>query len=127
MKSPLLALQKALYDRLSQTLSCSVYDAVPQGAAMPYVTIGEDTAIDWSTKLENGQEVTHTLHIWSGYDGAMEVKQITDTVIQAVTSQPLVLEGFYMVVATLDMTEVIRDPDGYRHAVIRFRFKIQEK
>jgi len=127
MRSPLLALQKAIYDRLSQALTCTVYDSVPQGAAMPYVTIGEDTAIDWSTKLENGQEVTHTLHIWSDYEGAKEVKQITDDVIQAITSQPLALEGFYMVIAALDMTEVIRDPDGYRHAVIRFRFKIQEK
>lgn len=126
MRSPLLALQKALYDRLSQSLDCPVYDAVPQVAQMPYVTIGEDTAIDWSTKLESGQEVTHTLHIWSDYDGAMEAKQIADKVIQAITSQALELHGFYLVIAMLDMTEVIRDPDGYRHAVIRFRFKIQE-
>jgi len=127
MRSPLLALQKAIYDRLSQALTCTIYDSVPQGAAMPYVTIGEDTAIDWSTKLENGQEVTHTLHIWSDYEGAKEVKQITDEVVQAITFQPLELEGFYMVIAMLDMTEVIRDPDGYRHSVVRFRFKIQEK
>ena len=126
MKSPLLALQKAIYERLKASLSCSVYDNVPDGAAMPYVTLGEDTAVDWSTKLENGQEVTHTLHIWSEYKGMMEAKQIIDQIIQAITSTPLVVEGFFVVSARVDVVETMRDPEGYRHGVVRFRFKIQE-
>lgn len=126
MKSPLLPLQKAIYNRLKTTLSCPVYDAVPDGAAMPYVTLGEDTGIDWSTKLETGQEVTHTLHVWSSYNGAAEVKEIVDNVIKQITATPLEVTGFYMVMTVLDMVEIMRDPNGYRHGVIRFRFKIQE-
>lgn len=125
MKLPLWALQKAIYDRISDC-SVSVYDSVPDGAIMPYVTLGEDTAIDWSTKLENGQEVTHTLHIWSEYDGAKEAKQIADKIVQAITSMPLPVEGFAVIVARLDMVDVMRDFEGFRHCVIRFRFKIQE-
>jgi len=126
MKSPLLPLQKAIYDRLKANLTCPVYDNVPDGAKMPYVTLGEDTAVDWSTKLENGQEVTHTLHIWSEYKGMMESKQIIDQVIQAITSTPLVVEGFFVVSARVDVVETMRDPEGYRHGIVRFRFKIQE-
>jgi len=126
MKSPLLALQKAIYDRLKASLTYPVYDNVPDGAVMPYVTLGEDTAVDWSTKLENGQEVTHTLHIWSEYKGMMEAKQIIDQIIQAITSTPLVVEGFFVVSARVDVVETMRDPEGYRHGIVRFRFKIQE-
>jgi len=126
MKSPLLPLQKAIYDRLKANLTCPVYDNVPDGAVMPYVTLGEDTAVDWSTKLENGQEVTHTLHIWSEYKGMMEAKQIIDQIIQAITSTPLVVEGFFVVSARVDVVETMRDPEGYRHGIVRFRFKIQE-
>ena len=126
MKSPLLALQKAIYDRLKANLTCPVYDHVPDGVTMPYVTLGEDTSVDWSTKLEAGQEITHTLHVWSDYNGMAEVKQIIDQVIQALTSSPLQVEGFFVVLARLDMVETMRDPEGYRHGIVRFRFKIQE-
>ncbi len=126
MKSPLFSLQKAIYDRLKANLNCPIYDHVPDGATMPYVTLGEDTAVDWSTKLENGQEVTHTLHVWSDYNGMAETKQIIDQVIQTITSTPLNVEGFFVILARLDMVETMRDPDGYRHGIVRFRFKIQE-
>lgn len=126
MKSSLWPLQKALFERLNGHIGCEVYDSVPDGAKMPYLTLGEDTAIDWSTKLEAGLEVTHTLHIWSSYKGGMEAKEIADDVIQLVTGDALEVEGFYMVIARLDMVDVMRDPEGFRHCVIRFRFKIQE-
>lgn len=127
MKSPLWPLQVAIKQRLGSVLTCSVYDKVPDGAAMPYVTLGEDTAVDWSTKLEAGQEVTHTLHVWSDYNGMKEAKQIMDTIIQALTSTPLQVEGFFVVMARLDMVETMRDPGGSRHGIVRFRFKIQEQ
>lgn len=126
MKSPLLPLQKAIYDRLKTSLTCPVYDHVPDGAAMPYVTLGEDTAVDWSTKPAPGMEVTHTLHVWSDYRGMAEAKQIIDQVVQALTASPLVVEGFAVVVGRMDMIDTLRDPEGYRHGVIRFRFKIME-
>ena len=126
MKSPLLLLQKAIYDRLKTSLTCPVYDQVPDGAAMPYVTLGEDTAVDWSTKPAPGMEVTHTLHVWSDYRGMAEAKGIMDEIIQALTVNPLTVEGFAVVSGQLDMAEAMRDPDGYRHGILRFRFKILE-
>jgi hypothetical protein len=126
MRLPLLALQKAVYDRLRAGLPCPVYDEVPEGAEMPYVVLGEDTAVDWSTFLVPGVEVTQTLHVWSDYEGMAEVKQIIDQMVQALTGDPLIVEGFTVVVARLDMVEALRDPGGFRHGVVRFRFKVAE-
>lgn len=126
MKSPLFELQKAIFGRLS-TLSCPVYDAVPKGSTFPYVTIGEDTALDWSTKTANGQEVTVTIHVWSRYEGMKEVKQLTDEVIQQMTVSPLVMTGFTTNPVQLELNEVIRDSDGItRHGILRFRLFIAE-
>lgn len=126
MKSPLLGLQGAVYRRLKDALSCPVYDDVPDGAAMPYVTIGEDTALDWSTKPQPGMEITQTLHVWSAYPGMAEVKRIIDEAIQAVVNTTFDVDGFFVVSAQLDMVDVLRDPEGYRHGVVRFRFKTLE-
>lgn len=128
-RSPILALQKAIYDRLKTKLATSVHDAVPDKATFPYITLGETTALDWSTKVEAGQEITHTLHIWSQYPGMKEIHQLVDEVIQALTAAPLDLkaDSFQLIVHSLDMNETIRDPDGItRHGILRFRFKIQD-
>lgn len=128
-RSPLLPLQKAIYNRLKEKLTVPIYDAVPDGAVFPYVTIGEDTAVDWSTKLTTGQEVTHTLHIWSQYNGMTEIKGLIDQVIQALTISALDMSAdkFSAIVHSLDFNETFRDPDGItRHSVLRFRFKIQD-
>jgi hypothetical protein len=126
MKSPLFELQKAIFGRLA-TISCPVHDAVPQSSSFPYVTIGEDTATDWSSKTTNGQETTVTLHVWSRYNGYAEAKQIGGEVIELMTVTPLVMTGFKADTAKLDMQEYFVDSDGVtRHGIIRFRLFISE-
>lgn len=126
MKSPLFELQKAIFGRLA-VVSCPIYDAVPQGAAFPYVTIGEDTAVDWGSKTTDGQEVTVTLHQWSRYNGMAEVKQIGGEVIELMTVTPLIMTGFKADTGRLDMQEYIVDSDSLtRHGIIRFRLFIAE-
>lgn len=126
MKLPVLALQKAIYDRLKGNLAYPVYDHVPDGAAMPYITLGEDTTTDWSTKPVAGVEVTHTVHVWSDYSGMAEVKRIINEVVQVLTESPLSVEGFSVVLAKVDFMETMRDPEGFRHGVVRLRFKVHE-
>lgn len=123
MKSSLLPLQTALYNRLSQHMT--VYDEVKQGAAMPYVVLGEDTATDAGTKLSPGMEITHTLHVWSDYRGMKEAKELINDITQLL-AVPLSVEGFKLHLARLDMIRTMRDPDGYRHGAVRYRFRIYE-
>jgi hypothetical protein len=126
MKSPLFELQKAIFGRLA-VVSCPVHDAVPQGSMFPYVTLGEDTAIDWSSKTTNGQETTVTLHVWSRYNGYAEAKQIGGEVIELMTVSPLIMTGFEADSARLDMQEYIVDSDGItRHGILKFRLFIAE-
>jgi len=128
MKSPAYELQKAILGRLSGAISCPVYDAVPTDAAFPYVTIGEDTAADWSSKTTSGQDVTTTIHVWSRYKGKAEAKRIGSEVLQQLTTGPLSMTGFSADPAQLDMEEYLVDADGItQHGVLRLRLYISEE
>lgn len=80
------ALQTTIYSTLSSdntitsTLGAGVYDEVTEGASYPFVSLGEETSIDYGTKNENGGETTINIHIWSQYKGAKETKQIMDRI-----------------------------------------------
>lgn len=132
MKSALFPLQQSLYDKLSKdpiltTKITGVFDAVPKDQQYPYITLGEDTSRDWGTKTNNGEEITHTLHVWSRYNGKKEVKEIMSLILESL-SQPLVLTGgFFVDFSKVDLMEVFIDPDGItRHGVMRLRFKISQ-
>ena len=48
-------LQQAIFSALNvsamtSTLNCGVYDDVPQSASYPYIALGEETGVDYSTK-----------------------------------------------------------------------------
>jgi len=133
MKSSLLQLQTALYQRLSGDSSLrskisGVYDLVPDGSPFPYITLGEDTSVDDGTKTYDQEEVTHTLHIWSQYKGKKEAKEILSLALEAITSSPLTLgNGFSVEFSQLEFSQVFTDEDGKtQHGVARFRFKIKQ-
>lgn len=126
MRSPLLEVQKALYQRLSGALSCAVYDHTPQEAPSPFVSLGQGTARPWGAKLLPGAEVTHTVHVWSAYEGYAEAKALMEQIVEAVLAQPLQVQGWRVVSAEREMEEAVRDPDGWTHGVLRFRFRMTE-
>lgn len=126
--SPLSPLQTAIYTRLDENITQSVYDHVPQGAAFPYVVIGEDTATDWSTKQKHGELVSATIHIWSQYRGMSEVKSIASAIQSALVTPLSLTDNWQAVDCTLDLFRTIQDPDGKtRHGVLRFQFQLYKK
>ena len=128
MKSPFLTLQDAEVARIEAETSYSVYDDVPEGAAYPYVVMGDMTARDWSDKFEPGQEVYSTKHIWSQYKGKKEITEMSDAIVQALSKSSLDLgPNFRAVVDELDAHDLIIDIDGItRHAILRHRYLIEE-
>lgn len=132
MRTSLFSLQKGLYSRLSNDTNIKgkvtgVFDAIPDDQPYPYIALGEDTVNEWSTKLEFGEEVTHTLHVWSQYSGKKEAKEIMNLVLQSLTQPLSIDDGFFVEFSKLDYMEVIDDPDGItRHGIIRLRFKISQ-
>ena len=121
-------LQKTIYaalsgdNNLTSVLGASVHDEVPQGSSYPIVQIGEDTALDYGVKGENGSEVTIMIHVWSRYTGSSEVKNIMDRVHTLLHDSSLSVTGFNLVNMRFEFSDIIRDPDGVtRHGVMRLR------
>ena len=121
------ALQSSIYTALdvsaiTTTLSCGVYDEVIQGNTYPFITLGEETAIDYSTNNLVGAETTINIHIWSRYKGSKETKQIMDKVHDLLHDKSLSVTGVNLINLRFEYSDIMRDPDGItRHGVMRFR------
>jgi hypothetical protein len=122
-------LQKAVYAALAADASLTallggtaVYDAAPQDAGFPYVTIDQTQIRDWSTGTEPGAEHMLTLHVWSRYAGKYEAYAISDTIREALDGAGLSLEDHRLVNLRHQWSELKRDPDGEtQHGVLKFR------
>ena len=121
------ALQSTLYSALNvsaitSTLSCGVYDEVVEGNSYPFITLGEETVTDYSTKNLVGAETTVNIHIWSRYKGSKETKQIMDKVHDLLHDVSLTVSGVNLINLRFEFSDIMRDPDGItRHGVMRFR------
>ena len=121
------ALQSSIYTALNvsaitTTLACGVYDEVVDGNSYPFITLGEETAIDYSTNNLVGAETTINIHIWSRYKGSKETKQIMDKVHDLLHDVSLTVSGVNLINLRFEYSDIMRDPDGItRHGVMRFR------
>lgn len=131
IKTALWPLQKAVYSCLTSNaelmeLITGVYDEVPDGAKLPYVTVGDDTVNPMDTKTGAGEDITLTMHVWTMGPGKKQNKQILDAVLQAITGGSLVLEQpFELEGGKREFLNVIPDGPGY-HGICRFRFYISQ-
>lgn len=120
-------LQTAIYNALNvsaitSTLSCGVYDEVIEGNSYPFITLGEENSLDYSTKDLDGTDVTINLHIWSRYKGSKETKEIMDKIHDLLHNSNLSVSGFNLINLRFEFSDILRDPDGVtRHGVMRFR------
>jgi len=128
MRSPLLKLHEAIYNRLKDNLSYSVYDDVPENADFPYVSMGAVTSSDWSDKFIPGMQVISTIDLWSQYKGRKEVLEMTGAALQVLTSGDIDLSPeFKAVWKGLDSLEIIIDIDGVtRHGILKYKLLIEE-
>tara|TARA_R110000765_G_scaffold41377_1_gene88076 strand:+ start:732 stop:1139 length:408 start_codon:yes stop_codon:yes gene_type:complete len=122
------ALQTAIYSTLSNdnnltsTLGAGVFDEVTESATYPFVALGEETAVDYSTKDTDGGETTINIHIWSQYKGSKETKNIMDRIHDLLHDSDISVTGFSLVNLRFEFSDIMRDPDGVtRHGVMRFR------
>ena len=121
------ALQSSIYTALNvsaitTTLACGVYDEVVEGNSYPFITLGEETAIDYSTNNLVGAETTINVHIWSRYKGSKETKEIMDKIHDLLHDVSLTVSGVNLINLRFEYSDIMRDPDGItRHGVMRFR------
>ena len=121
-----LELQKAVFLALRKGMpAIPVYDSVPDSGAFPYVVIGDDSLLDFSTKTGAGIEAAALVQVFSRALGYSEAKTIAGQVVGALASASLNVTGFRVVSIDLDGMESFRDGED-RRVVVRFKLKLQE-
>jgi hypothetical protein len=124
------ALQQAIYASLSAHLPLiteitGIYDAPPQDAVFPYITIGDDIVSDASAKAMIATDHRLVLHIWARGPGKAQVKQLLQRVQDALESQPPVPSGFMLGWLRFLQSTVLTDADGLtQHGVLEFRGRL---
>lgn len=126
------ALQSAFFTALTglpdltALVGAQIYDAVPQDAQPPYVTIGDDTVVPWETQDHLGYDATVTIHSWSRARGRQEVKAIQDVIAGRLHHSTLLVTGATVSLLEEEMRDSFQDPDGITyHGVQRFRCWLQ--
>ena len=122
-------LQKAIFAALTADTSLTtllggarIYDDVPRGADLPYVTFGQSTVRDWSTGTDPGFEHLFTLHVWTRVNGERQAHQIMTALLAALHDRALALTGFRLVNLRHELSDSFRDPDGETiHGIVRYR------
>ena len=99
-----------------------VFDAVPRGAAFPYIVVGDASETDAGTATEQGSEHRLEIRVWSRGGGMREIKHAAAAVRTALDGAPLGLDGHALVDLRFAGADFARESDGetYR-AVLRFR------
>ena len=129
LTSPALSLRRAIHAALAADEpllemlgGARIFDVPPQGAAFPYVALGEALVSDWSTGTEAGTEHALTLHVFSRSGGRAEAFALAAGVQNALHDVPLTLEGHHLANLRATTAEVVREKDGRTfHARVRFR------
>lgn len=113
MPDPGFALQKAIFQRLTDELSVPVYDAVPMDTPYPYVTIDAERVINTSPIAGRKREQRLIyLSVWSDYQGQAEVKRINGEIADALDERRLRLDDGRAVSVRMVSAESNREPDG---------------
>ncbi|CAL9457158.1 hypothetical protein SUDANB15_02543 [Streptomyces sp. enrichment culture] len=123
-KSPLLPLQRTVYQTLSASLSVPVYDFVPEKVRGNYVVIGEAVERPDNVHGAHGSDIQHTFHVVVDGEGFSAALAIVDEISQTLDHQlrSLAPEGHSIVSIRRELTQTFRDQDPrYRHALVRYR------
>jgi Protein of unknown function (DUF3168) len=132
MASVELELQGAIVQRLktdpavTALIAGRVYDAVPSGAAFPYVTIGPTDSVEDDADCITGLDVAQQVDCWSRAVGFPEVKKIADAVRASLHDFDLVLTSNALVFFEHRTTRITRDPDGLTsHGILGFEASVE--
>lgn len=127
IKTSLWPLQQSFFKRLSEDVALKskvkgIYDYVDENTPFPYVTIGDPTVLPFETKSSFGEVISVVLHCFSNYKGKKEAFEILNLMVQAISKEDLVIEGFTFFRLELEGMNVITDYDGKtKHGIARFK------
>jgi len=123
------AVQRALFETLKAHPALSaqvtgVFDHVPDGQGLPYITVGEAVETDWSAVELAGRDHRLSVHVWSSHAGMAEAKDLLALVDEALEHMPAQLDGHRLVSLRFKSSRVMADvDDGLRHGVAEYRVR----
>lgn len=126
-----LPLQQAIYQSLTGDATLmdtvrGVYDRPPQDSEYPYVTLGETSVSDYSTKTTTGTEHTQSLHVWSREGGRKEAMAIMERLYQLLHETALSVTGHSVIYARFLSSNLALENDGWTyHATLRFQVLLE--
>lgn len=113
-------LVKGVYDDVQQSLDSGLADD------FPYITIGDDNAVEWDTDTELGAEITLSIHVWSRFRGRSQAKEIQSAIYKALHRAKLTIACYNNVGIEFRASEIFLDSDGKtRHGVQTFTITIE--
>ncbi len=99
-----------------------IYDAVPQGAVLPYIVVGEGSEIDAPTFGKAGHEVLAAVECWSadgetttattGAAGYRQALSIADLAVTCIFGDSITVTGYDVCVYRLESMEKQRNDDA---------------
>jgi len=125
------ALQQSIYQTLMgdttlMGMLTGVFDRPPQGTAYPYITLGESTITDWSSKTTNGTQQIVMLHIWSREGGRTETATVMNRVYQLLHQANLTVTGQTLVLIRFASSHIGLEDDGWTYqGVMQFKALLQ--
>lgn len=113
------------YAPLSALIGAKVYNEVPAGTVVPYVSFGPTDSISDDADCVDTDEVSTQIDVWA--TNAVECRRITDLVRRALKSD-IELSDNALVLLEHDTTRVFRDADGKTyHGVVTMRAVIEQR
>ena len=123
---PLAASLIALINTLKTCQTTPVLNKVTEPDIMPYIKVGAFTCKSGGSKDTDITDITSQIHIYSDYDGELEMNEIADDVIHVigVVMLDLTADGFAVIDQHYDMFESFEDEYGY-HGIVTFVAQVQ--
>jgi hypothetical protein len=113
MADPSVALQEAIFARLTSEISCPIHDGAPMNAPMPYVSIDREVSTN-ARPISGRRRETRLIYmtVWSDAIGQAEVKRINGEIIAALDERRLPLATGRAVSVRVEQADAQRDADG---------------
>src|SRR4249919_369342 len=118
MSDPSLELQAAIVGKLKADagviaiVGARVYDEVPANPTFPYISLGDNQVLPDKADCIDGTEVFWQIDGWARNPTFPVCKQISKAVVAALDDQPIAVSNYQVIVAELNTTNYLHDPDG---------------
>ncbi|MGL4850932.1 MAG: DUF3168 domain-containing protein [Clostridium sp.] len=121
----------SVFKRLSTTKEltdiCEVYDWVPEGVPMPYVTFGYMNITKDNTKTVYGSNISIDILVWDNTTGRQRSLDITEAIERAFDTDLEFENGLELVSQGIEYLENVEQEYGLYNTIIRLRCRVEDE